>query len=103
MDKIKLSGGKKIRAARSSLDKNKIYSFDEAMEALKKVSFVSFDPTVELVLKLGIDVKRSDQVVRGIVNMPSGTGKSVRVAVICKDERFDEAKEAGADIDRKET
>jgi large subunit ribosomal protein L1 len=98
MDKIKLSGGKKIRAARSSLDKNKIYSFDEAMEALKKVSFVSFDPTVELVLKLGIDVKRSDQVVRGIVNMPSGTGKSVRVAVICKDERFDEAKEAGADI-----
>jgi len=97
MNKIKQSGGKKIRSARSSLGEKKLHTFDEAISSLKKISFVSFDPTVELVLKLGIDVKRSDQVVRGIVGMPSGTGRSVRVAVICKDERFDEAREAGAD------
>jgi large subunit ribosomal protein L1 len=98
MDKMRLSGGKKIRAARSSIESKKLYFFEEAISTIKKVSFTKFDPTVELVLKLGIDVKRSDQVVRGIVNMPSGTGKSVKVAVICKDERFEEAKAAGADF-----
>lgn len=98
MNKIKQSGGKKIRSARLSIAEKGLHTFDEAIESLKKISFVSFDPTVELVLKLGIDVKRSDQVVRGIVNMPSGTGRSVRVAVICKDEKFAEAKAAGADL-----
>ena len=98
MDKIKQSGGKKIRAARTLLGEKKLYTFHEAIESLKQMKLVSFDPTLELVVKLGIDVKRSDQVVRGIVGMPSGTGKSVKVAVICKDERFAEAKAAGADF-----
>ena len=98
MDKIKLRGGKKIRLARGGVDKDKIYSFNDAIDLIKQISYVKFDASVEFVLKLGIDVKRSDQVVRGIVGMPSGTGKSVRVAVICKDEKFDEAKAAGADL-----
>lgn len=98
MNKVKQSGGKKIRQVRAVLDKNKNYDLNGAIETMKKNSFVSFDPTVELVMKLGIDMKRSDQVVRGIVNMPSGTGKPVRVAVICKDERCQEAKSAGADV-----
>lgn len=98
MNKIKLHGGKNIRSAAAKIDKEKMYSFDEAINLIKQVSYVKFDASVEFVLKLGIDVKRSDQVVRGIVSMPSGTGKSVRVAVMCKDERFDEAKEAGADL-----
>jgi large subunit ribosomal protein L1 len=98
MNKIKLHGGKNIRSAAAKISKEKVYSFDEAINLIKQVSYVKFDASVEFVLKLGIDVKRSDQVVRGIVSMPSGTGKSVRVAVMCKDERFDEAKAAGADL-----
>jgi large subunit ribosomal protein L1 len=91
-------GGKKLRNARVRFASNQLYTFSDAVELLKGSSFVSFDPTVELVVKLGIDVKRSDQVVRGMVSMPSGTGKNVRVAVICKDDKFAEAKSAGADI-----
>jgi large subunit ribosomal protein L1 len=98
MSTIKLHGGKNIRSAKAKIDKNKTYNFDDAIGLIKEISFVKFDASIELVLKLGIDVKRSDQVVRGIVSMPSGTGKSVRVAVMCKDERFDEAKNAGADL-----
>jgi large subunit ribosomal protein L1 len=98
MNKIKLSGGKNIRSAKAKITKEKVYAFDDAMDLIKQISYVKFDASVEFVLKLGIDVKRSDQVVRGIVSMPSGTGKSVRVAVMCKDERFDEAKAAGADL-----
>ncbi len=95
---VKQSGGKKIRSVRNVIGEKKDYSFLDALKIIKDNKFVSFVPTVELVMKLGIDTKRSDQVVRGIVNMPNGTGKSVRVAVICKDDRFQEAKDAGADI-----
>jgi len=94
----KLSGGKKIRNLREKLELQETYELSKAIDILRGSSFVKFDPTLEVVLKLGIDVKRSDQVVRGMVNMPSGTGKTLRVAVICKDERFDEAKEAKADL-----
>jgi len=97
MNKMKQSGGKKLRNARGKFEKNQLYSFEEAVSLLKATNFVAFDATVEFVVKLGIDVKRSDQVVRGMVNMPSGTGKNVRVAVICKDEKFQEARDAGAD------
>jgi len=97
MNKMKQSGGKKLRQARNKFEKSKLYTFDEALALLKESNFVAFDPTVEFVVKLGIDTKRSDQVVRGMVNMPSGTGKTVKVAVICKDEKFQEAKDAGAD------
>jgi len=98
MINIKRNSGKKISASRVALATKKMYSFNEAIDLIKKNSFVSFDPTVEFVIKLGIDVKRSDQVVRGIVGMPSGTGKSVRVAVICKEDRLEESKSSGADI-----
>ncbi len=90
-------GGKNIRAARENFDKNKYYNLDEAINALKENSFAKFDESLEVVFKLGVDPRHSDQLIRGVTNLPSGTGKDVRVAVICKDEKQSEAKNAGAD------
>ena len=95
---MKITGGKKIRAARQKVVEN-AQSLRDALNTLKEVSFAKFDPTVEVVLKLGVDPKRSDQVVRGIVNMPAGKGgKLARVAVICKEDKVEMALAAGADI-----
>lgn len=94
----KPSGGKNIRNSRSKIDAEKYYSLSEALVLLKESSYVKFDETVEVVFKLGVDPRHSDQVVRGVVSLPSGTGKKVRVAVICKDELLNKAKESGADI-----
>lgn len=91
-------GGKNIRAARKQFDKTKYYNLDEAIEALKQVSYTNFDETLEVVFKLGVDPRHSDQLIRGVTNLPAGTGKDVRVAVICKDEKQSEAKNAGADL-----
>ncbi len=89
---------KNLRAARAKVDDQKQYDLSGAIEAIKSSSFVKFDPTLEVVMKLGVDPKHSDQMVRGITNLPAGTGKTVRVAVICKEEKMDEAKAAGADL-----
>jgi len=95
---IKSSGGKKIKEAREKVKSDALYNLMNAVERLKLASYVKFDPTLEIVMKLGIDPRHSDQMVRGVVNLPAGTGKTVRVAVICKEEKEEEAKAAGADL-----
>jgi len=90
--------GKKIAAVRKELDKSKEYSLQEAISFIKKNSFVKFDETLDVVINLGVDPKHSDQMVRGMVSLPAGTGKDVKVAVICKDDKVAEANAAGADM-----
>jgi len=79
------------------VDKNKIYSLEEAVSILKKVVRAKFNETVELCLNLNSDPKQAGQMVRGTVNLPHGTGKNVRVLVLCKGEGANDAKEAGAE------
>ena len=90
--------GKKIAAVIKELDQTKQYSLQEAIATIKKVSFTKFDETLEVAINLGVDPRHSDQMVRGIVSLPAGLGKDVKVAVICKDEKIAEAKAAGADF-----
>ncbi|NRB10990.1 MAG: 50S ribosomal protein L1 [Rickettsiaceae bacterium] len=90
--------GKKIIAARKLIDQDKYHTLEEAVDILKKGSFVKFDETLEVAINLGVDPKHSDQMVRGMVSLPAGTGKSVRVAVVCKEDKIDMAKKAGADL-----
>lgn len=93
-----LGATKNIRAMRAKIDNSRQYNFGEAISLLKEVSFVKFNETLEVVMNLGVDPRHSDQMVRGVTNLPAGTGKDVRVAVICKDEKVTEAKTAGADV-----
>lgn len=79
------------------VDKTKAYSIEDAVALLKKVPHVKFDETVELAFSLGVDPKQSDQMVRGIVILPHGTGRKVKVLVLCKGEGANSAKAAGAD------
>jgi large subunit ribosomal protein L1 len=90
--------GKAYRSARAKVDPQKKYSLDEALELLKQVSYAKFDETVDLAVRLGVNPKYSDQMVRGAVVLPHGTGKSVRVAVFAKGDKAKEAQEAGADV-----
>lgn len=90
-------GGKKIRSARKKIE-DKEYHCDEAIALLQTQSYAKFDETMECVVNLGVDPKHSDQQVRGVVPLPAGTGKDVRVAVICKEDKEAVAKAAGADI-----
>ena len=88
--------GKKYKKVAEAFDRNKAYGLSEAIEILKK-SEVKFDQTVEVHFNLGVDPKHSDQVVRGTVVLPHGTGRTVRVLVFCKDNNIEIAKNAGAD------
>ena len=90
--------GKKITKAREGIDRNKLYKLDEAIKMVKARASAKFDETVEIAINLGVDPRHADQMVRGVVNLPNGTGKTVRVAVFAKDAKADEAKAAGADI-----
>ncbi|MBM3247969.1 MAG: 50S ribosomal protein L1 [Candidatus Omnitrophica bacterium] len=92
------SHSKRYRESEKNLDRNKSYNFAEAISILKKVPKVKFDETVEINIHLNVDPKNSDQLVRGTVVLPHGTGKKVRVAVFCKGEHEKQAKEAGADV-----
>ena len=80
------------------VDASKMYSLVEAIDAVKELKSAKFDETVEIALRLNVDPRHADQMVRGSVVLPAGTGKTVRVAVIAKDAKADEAKAAGADI-----
>lgn len=82
----------------SKLDNTKVYSAEEVIGSIKALASAKFDETVEISMKLNVDPKHADQMVRGSVILPSGTGKTVRVAVIAKEAKADEAKAAGADI-----
>lgn len=90
--------GKRMNNAREGIDRNKLYSLSEAVGMVKERAKVKFDETVEVALNLGVDPRHSDQMVRGAVTLPNGTGKDVRVAVFAKDDKAEEAKAAGADI-----
>lgn len=89
--------GKKYAEAQKKIDKNKQYSLREAIELLKQTAYARFDETVDMAINLGIDPKKSDQVVRGSVVLPHGLGKKVRVLVFAKGEKAKEAEKAGAD------
>ncbi|MDL0089354.1 50S ribosomal protein L1 [Campylobacter gastrosuis] len=89
---------KRFQELLKKIDENKIYSISEGIDAVKTLKSAKFDETVEIALKLNVDPRHADQMVRGSVILPAGTGKKVRVAVIAKDAKADEAKNAGADI-----
>jgi large subunit ribosomal protein L1 len=88
---------KKFQAAKAQIE-NKPYSLQEALETLKRIAFAKFDETVDLAVRLGVDPKHSDQMVRGSVVLPHGTGRSSRVVVFAKGEKEKEAADAGADV-----
>ncbi|MEC9491837.1 50S ribosomal protein L1 [Flexistipes sp.] len=89
--------GKKYKEALSKIDRLKSYELQEALSLLKEVTFANFDETVEAVVKLGVDPRHADQMVRGSVSLPHGTGKTVKVLVFAKGDKAQEAKDAGAD------
>ncbi len=89
---------KRQKDERKIVDSNKTYSLDEAVGILKQNAKAKFDETIEVAMNLGVDPRHSDQMVRGVVLLPNGTGKDVRVAVFAKDKKADEARAAGADI-----
>ncbi len=89
---------KRLRAVREQLDPTKVWSLEDAVAFLKKNATAKFDETIELAVNLGIDTKQSDQNVRGMVVLPHGTGKTIRVAVFAKGPKAEEAKKAGADV-----
>ncbi|MBA4372859.1 MAG: 50S ribosomal protein L1 [Thermodesulfovibrio sp.] len=89
--------GKKMNAAAEKIEKDKEYTLDDAMTLVKGASYAKFDETVDLAFNLGVDPRKSDQMVRGTVVLPHGTGKTVRVLVFAKGEKEKEARDAGAD------
>lgn len=90
--------GKRMKSVRESIDRSKIYPIDEAISLLKDTSKVKFPESVDVAVRLGVDPRKSDQVVRGATTLPHGTGKEVRVAVFAQGENADKAQAAGADI-----
>jgi large subunit ribosomal protein L1 len=88
----------KRQQALAQVDREKFYGVDEAISLVKGNATAKFDETIEVALNLGVDPRHADQMVRGVVNLPKGTGKSVRVAVFAKGAKADEAKAAGADV-----
>ena len=90
--------GKRIAKARDGLDREKLYDLSEAVKLLKARATAKFDETIEVAMNLGVDPRHADQMVRGVVNLPNGTGRTVRVAVFARGDKAEEAKAAGADI-----
>ena len=90
--------GKRYRAAAEAVEAETHYSVTDAVKLVKSNATSKFDETVEIAVNLGVDPKYADQMVRGVVSLPSGTGKDVRVAVFARDAKADEAREAGAEI-----
>jgi len=90
--------GKRMKAARESIEAGKAYTVSEAVALVKGASKTKFDETVDIAVNLGVDPKYADQMVRGVCNLPSGTGRDVRVAVFARDAKAQEATDAGADI-----
>ena len=89
---------KRVEKSREGIDRTKLYGLDEAVKLVKERASTKFDETVEVAMNLGVDPRHADQMVRGVVNLPNGTGRSVRVAVFARGDKADEAKAAGADI-----
>ena len=90
--------GKRQKAIADAVDRERLYGLDEAVKLVKKNAKAKFDETIEVSLNLGVDPRHADQMVRGTVDLPHGTGKSLRVAVFAKGDKAEEAKAAGADV-----
>ncbi|MFN3892912.1 MAG: 50S ribosomal protein L1 [Beijerinckiaceae bacterium] len=90
--------GKRITKAREGVERTKLYNVDDAVKLVKSKASAKFDESVEIAMNLGVDPKHADQMVRGVVNLPNGTGRSVRVAVFARGPKAEEAKAAGADV-----
>ncbi len=88
---------KKRKEALAKFDKNALYSLADAAKLVKEITFTKFDASVDLDVRLGVDPRKANQMVRGVVTLPHGTGKTVRVLVLCTPDKEDEAREAGAD------
>ena len=89
---------KRVAKANEAIDRNALYAMADAVKVVKANATAKFDETIEIALNLGVDPKHADQMVRGMVSLPNGTGKTVRVAVFAKGDKAEEAKAAGADI-----
>jgi len=92
-----MATGKQIKKAKEQIDRSRLYSLAEAMELIKKTSFAKFDESVDVSVRLGVDPRKADQMVRGAVVLPNGIGKDVRVLVFAKGDKVQEAEAAGAD------
>ena len=93
-----MAKNKRIKKAREGIDPAKAYALDEAVKLVKERAKTKFDETVEIAMNLGVDPRHADQMVRGVVTLPNGTGRSQRVAVFARGAKADEAKAAGADV-----
>jgi large subunit ribosomal protein L1 len=92
------SHGKRIVKVREGIDRDKLYPLDEAVKMVKDRATAKFDETIEIAMNLGVDPRHADQMVRGVVALPNGTGRSTRVAVFARGAKADEARAAGADV-----
>jgi large subunit ribosomal protein L1 len=90
--------GKRIKTAREGVERTKLYPLEEAVKMVKERAKAKFDETVEIAMNLGIDPRHADQMVRGVVSLPNGTGRTLRVAVFARGAKAEEAKKAGADV-----
>ena len=90
--------GKRIVKAREGIERTRLYPVSEAIKLVRERASAKFDETVEIAMNLGVDPKHADQMVRGVVNLPNGTGRTLRVAVFARGAKADEAKAAGADV-----
>ncbi len=88
---------KNQKAVKEKIDSTKLYGLDEACALLKEISYTKFDASVEITTNLGVDPRKANQMIRGVVSLPNGTGKVTRVLVLCTPDKENEAKEAGAD------
>jgi len=93
-----MSHGKRIIKSREGIERTKLYPVDQAVKLVRERAKAKFDETVEIAMNLGVDPKHADQMVRGVVNLPNGTGRTQRVAVFARGPKAEEAKAAGADI-----
>jgi large subunit ribosomal protein L1 len=90
--------GKKLAKAREGIDREHLYSIDEAIKMVKSRASAKFDETIEIAINLGVDPRHADQMVRGVVTLPNGTGRTLRVGVFARGAKAEEAKAAGADV-----
>src|ERR671924_475660 len=90
--------GKRLKKARDGVDREKMYPLTEAIKMVKERAKAKFDETIEIAINLGVDPRHADQMVRGVVNLPNGTGRTLRVGVFARGAKADEAKAAGADV-----
>src|SRR5512144_2442387 len=90
--------GKRLKAAQGGIERTKLYDIDQAVKMIKERAKAKFDETIEIAMNLGVDPRHADQMVRGVVNLPNGSGRTMRVGVFARGAKAEEAKAAGADV-----